>query len=314
MTAAPSGVVSVLKPPGMTSHDVVDYLRRITKLRKIGHTGTLDPLAAGVLVLVVGRATRAAGYFTALAKRYRAEAILGIRTSSGDADGEIISAVTANQVTPEAVAAAAQKLTGTVLQRPPTTSAVKINGERLYKLARRGEPVEAPVRQVQVYKFDMLSWVPGIRPRVRFDIHCSSGTYIRSLIDDLGEMLGVGAMVSFLLRTAVGPFTAGTAWTLEELEDRWRHDRKGILMPLSEALSFLQAVYIPREYVIDVAYGRRIKIPGLTAQLSEPDKPFRLLDPNRRLVAVGRLGDKAGPRDTVAYDLVLVRPEEVVHE
>lgn len=306
MKAGPTGVLNVLKPPGMTSHDVVNQVRRLARTRRVGHTGTLDPLAAGVLVLVIGRATRASQYFSQLDKDYRVEAMFGIRTSSGDADGQVLDTQPAGHLAPGDAAAAAQEFTGWITQVPPATSAIKVGGRPLYKLAHRGKDVQAPPRRVRVDKFELLSWQEGDRPRAFFDITCSSGTYVRSLVDDLGQRLQVGATVSFLLRTRVGPFQVGDALTLEELAEDGAIDAN--LVPLEQALAFLPSITIPAQLAAAVAHGRPLPVPA--AGSPEVESPFRLLDETGRLLAVARLGTRGKDRPTIKYDFVLVRPED----
>ena len=211
------GFLNLLKPPGMTSHDVVQYVRRTLQTKRVGHTGTLDPAAAGVLVLTVGYATRLGEYLLEGDKGYRAEVTLGVTTDSADAEGALVSRVPADHVTEPAVRTALASLTGTLTMRPPAHSAVSVNGTRLYKLARAGQAVEAPERVVQVRQITLLEFVPGQHPRVRFDVTCSKGTYIRSLAEMLGQSLGCGGYLSLLLRTAVGSHTITEAATLEEL-------------------------------------------------------------------------------------------------
>ncbi|MEN6548591.1 MAG: tRNA pseudouridine(55) synthase TruB [Armatimonadia bacterium] len=213
-----NGFLNLLKPPGMTSHDVVQVARRTLRTKAIGHTGTLDPAAAGVLVLTVGYATRLGEYVADAVKGYRAEIALGVTTDSGDVEGAVTARASAADVTEERVRAALGDLTGTVTMRPPVHSAVRVNGERLYKLARAGEAVEAPERVVEVYALELLEFVPCTDTAlVRVDVTCSKGTYIRSLATMLGEKLGCGAHLSMLIRTRVGAMRIDEAVTLEEL-------------------------------------------------------------------------------------------------
>lgn len=307
--------MAILKAPGLSSHDVVNQARRALKLKRVGHTGTLDPLAAGVMVLLVGRATRVSRYFTNLPKQYRVEAIFGVRTSSGDADGQVISTQDAGHLTESDVETAMGEFTGTITQRPPLTSAVKVGGQPLYKLARKGIKVEAPPRQVKIYEFDLLKWQPSNRPRAIFHVHCSSGTYIRSLIDDLGQKLQVGASVSFLLRTAVGPFHAEQCVTREELEAAADAGQiRDLVVPLVDALSFLPKVEVAPRLIDHIAHGRPIQFPAdmpAILALPSPDTPFCLVDSHRRLLAIAKLKRQSRQQFQVNYELVLVTPQEV---
>lgn len=210
------GVAVVDKAAGWTSHDVVAKARGILGNKKIGHSGTLDPGATGVLVLGVGRVTRLLRFLTALPKSYEGEIVLGVETSTLDADGEITATHDMSTVTPADVAAAAASLTGSLLQVPPMVSAVQIGGKRLHELARQGIEVERDPRRVEVYRFEVEAMVdqPGVY-LARVD--CSSGTYIRSLAADLGQALGGGAHLRGLRRTAIGSFTLADARPLDDV-------------------------------------------------------------------------------------------------
>ncbi|MBC7105556.1 MAG: tRNA pseudouridine(55) synthase TruB [Firmicutes bacterium] len=260
------GVINVLKPPGMTSHDVVDYLRRLAGQRRVGHTGTLDPPAAGVLLVCLGRATRIAGFLAEESKVYRAEITLGITTDTGDAAGRVLESVSAAGVTPEAVAAALASFEGDYLQVPPMVSAVRVGGRRLYELARAGRTVPRPPRRVRIHRIEALDGAEwgGPHPRVLVEVACAKGTYIRSLAADLGARLGCGAHVSFLLRTAVGRFTVAGSRTLEELAvlaARGRLERA--VTPVDRALGHLPAVEVLPGAVAAVRHGRRLYPPGV---------------------------------------------------
>lgn len=230
-----NGFLNLLKPPGMTSHDVVQYVRRVIKTKSVGHTGTLDPAAAGVLVLTVGSATRLGEYLLEGDKAYRAEVTLGLATDSADAEGVVTSRASASKVAEPAVRAALAELTGTITMRPPAHSAVRVNGKRLYELARAGAPVEAPERTIEVRELTLLEFLPGQNALVRFDVTCSKGTYIRSLAQMLGEKLGCGGYLSMLLRTAVGVHSISESVTLEDLAN----DPAGCLLDSREALPHL---------------------------------------------------------------------------
>ncbi len=212
---APEGLLVVDKPGGMTSHDVVARVRRLAGIRRVGHAGTLDPMATGVLVLGLGRATRLLGHLAATDKEYAGTVRLGVATSTGDADGEVVGTADPSGITDEAVLAVLTELTGEIDQVPPAVSAIKIDGERAYKRARRGEDVEIPVRRVMVAAFGLVA-----RRSADLDVRvtCSTGTYVRALARDLGGLLGVGGHLTALRRTRVGAFTLDEARRLEELE------------------------------------------------------------------------------------------------
>ena len=203
-----SGCVVIDKPAGCTSHDVVDQVRRALGTRKVGHAGTLDPDATGVLVLGVGIGTKLLQFVTGTDKGYTGEIVFGTETSTLDASGEVV-ATHEMTLTPDAVAAAAQTLTGQIQQVPPMVSAIRVDGKRLHELARQGKEVDRQPRPVTVHRFDVQ---PTADPSVyRAEVHCSSGTYVRTLAADLGRALGGGAHLRNLRRTAVGPFTLADA-------------------------------------------------------------------------------------------------------
>ena len=287
-----SGIFSVLKPPGMTSHDVVDFMRRLLPRRtKVGHAGTLDPAAAGVLVVCVGVATRLIEYVMEGGKAYRAEATLGAATDTLDAEGQVIAERDASTVTEAAVTAALARLVGPQLMEPPMHSAARVGGERLYDLARQGREVAREARPVTVHSAELVSFEAGPRARVLADIECSKGTYVRVLCADLGESLGVGAHMSFLVRTAVGPHLLADSVTLEELQ---RAGDRGVLadlsVPVGVALAHLPEVRIDGPAL--VAFGR-----GTTAACaSEARGVVRVYGPKGALLGIGEVAaDAAEP-------------------
>lgn len=212
-----TGFLNLLKPPGMSSHDMISAARRILGVKRIGHAGTLDPAAAGVLPVAVGQAARLLEYLELADKSYRAEALFGAMTDSGDDTGAILARGEDGVPEEEQILAALASLTGEIEQMPPAHSAVKINGERAYDLVRRGEQVELPSRRVRI---EAIRLVCRREHSIVIDVDCSKGTYIRSLIVTLGERLKVPATMGFLLRTRVGDFRLGDAMTLEELAAR----------------------------------------------------------------------------------------------
>ena len=215
-----SGIVVVDKPAGMTSHDVVARLRRFFGTRKVGHAGTLDPMATGVLVAGIERGTKMLAHLVADDKVYSTTIRLGAATTTDDAEGEVVSQADASALTDEAIMAEVATLTGDIMQVPSKVSAIKIDGKRAHELVREGKEVVIPARPVTVFSFDVSS----IRREGSFidldaRVHCSSGTYIRSLARDMGEALGVGGHLTALRREASGPFTLAHARTLDELEE-----------------------------------------------------------------------------------------------
>jgi tRNA pseudouridine55 synthase len=255
-----SGILLVSKPQGLTSHDVVERIRHSALARgeKVGHAGTLDPFATGLLLVLIGRATRAQRYFMKLSKTYRAEARFGVSSNTGDPTGTLTE--TDARVDLRAIEQALPPLRGEIRQQVPLTSAVKVAGERLYRKARRGELVETPVRLVRVGRLELLSF-DELQQLAELEIDCSAGTYIRQLVADLGELCGTAAYCTRLERLAIGPF---------ELEDA--DDQR--LIPLSEALVFLPERALHPEEAQRVQHGGAIE-PGDDGGFS-PDEPIRL--------------------------------------
>jgi tRNA pseudouridine55 synthase len=217
------GLLVVDKPAGLTSHDVVARVRRLAKTRRVGHGGTLDPMATGVLVIGVNRASRLLTYVIGARKRYTATIRFGETTVTDDAEGDVTSAVPAGAVTDERVQAALATQTGDIDQVPSSVSAIKIEGRRAYQRVRQGEDVELPARRVTVYELAVLAIRRPLDRHVidvDVDVECSSGTYIRAIARDAGRVLGVGGHLTALRRTAVGGFTLAEAATLAQLEER----------------------------------------------------------------------------------------------
>ncbi len=224
----PHGILIVNKPAGLTSHDVVARVRRSTRTRQVGHAGTLDPMATGVLVVCLGAATRISEYLLGHDKRYRAKIRLGVETNTYDAEGDITDTHEVN-VDRAAVAAVLTRYAGEIQQVPPMYSALKREGQKLYELARQGIEVERAARAVIIHSIDLLDYQA---PDMVIDVHCSAGTYIRSIAHDAGAALGTGAHLIELTRTASGPFTIEQALDLETLTTQWADH----LRPIDEAL------------------------------------------------------------------------------
>lgn len=277
-----NGFVNLLKPPGMTSHDMVAVARRCLGQRRVGHTGTLDPAAAGVLVLTVGWATRLGEYLLTCDKSYWAEVALGLRTDSADAEGQVVARQPAIEVSEAAVREALAGLTGTLTMIPPAHSAVRVGGRKLYEQARAGETVEAPPREVEVYDLQLRQWLPGELARVRLEVRCSKGTYVRSLAEMLGEKLGCGGCLAALLRTAVGPYRLAQAVTLEELAA----DPAGCLIPVTEGLPHLARVTVNGLEADTLRHGRPVAAPaGL-----DREKPVVVCDEAGQFVCLAAAG------------------------
>ncbi len=227
-----NGFLVIDKPAGITSHDVVDRARRILGIRKIGHLGTLDPLGVGVLVLAIGKATKAVRYFVDDDKEYTTTVRLGVITDTQDLDGTVLEQRDVN-VTNEEFAHVLEQFRGEIQQVPPMVSAKKIGGKRLYKLHRQGIEVEREPKTVTIYEIDFRDFSP---PEATFHVHCSKGTYIRTLCADIGEVLGCGGAMAWLRRTKSGFFTIEDAVTLEELEQKNLDEIYALLMPTERAI------------------------------------------------------------------------------
>ncbi len=283
---ATHGVLNINKPSGMTSHDVVDAVRKILGVRKVGHTGTLDPQATGVLPLCVGRATRIAQYLTQADKEYVMTLRLGVTTDTLDAAGKETHRVEEIRVRREDLLAILPRFVGEIQQVPPLFSAKKYQGERLYRLARRGEQVQRQPVTVRVYALELLEFT---LPYASLKMSCSKGTYARSLCDDIGRALGCGGHLHALTRTRSGRFSMEGALTLEGLEQLVRERRLGeALIPVADALAHLPAVRVALEagrailHGSDVAAGLVVQFP---AGLS-PGAMVRVLGYRKQLLSL----------------------------
>lgn len=256
-----SGVLVVDKPVGLTSHDVVQIIRRGTGIRRAGHTGTLDPRASGVLVILVGPAVRLSEYVSASDKRYQATIRLGASTDTYDAEGTVLSTRPVGDVTEDSFNEILQTFIGEIIQVPPPYSAVKIKGKKAYELAREGEEVTLEPRTINVYSLEILEWSP---PEVVIDVYCSSGTYVRSLANDLGKALGTGAHLVGLRRTKSGRFTLRDAVQLRRLQDTFNAGEwYRFLIPAAEALADWPMVELDADQVELIRHGHRIPVePG----------------------------------------------------
>jgi tRNA pseudouridine55 synthase len=275
-----SGVLVIDKPVGMTSHDVVQAVRRGTGIRRAGHTGTLDPRASGVLVVLIGPAVRLSEFLTTSEKRYQAVMKFGMTTSTYDTEGAITSQGREYNFEFEDLEEALTKFVGEVEQTPPVYSALKIDGRRAYELARKGEEIEMEPRKITVHSLELLEWEA---PEAVIDIHCSSGTYIRSLAHDLGEEMGSGATLINLRRTKNGRFTLRDSVSLRKLEEAFANgDWYRYLIPAAEALADWYTVELSFDQVDEVRHGHRV--PALEPM--EPGSLARAISQEGELVAL----------------------------
>ena len=256
-----NGIVNVNKPTGITSHDVVYRLRKILNIKKIGHTGTLDPDAEGVLPMCVGKGTKIADELTAKEKQYLAELTLGITTDTQDISGKVLKtrAVTSSR---EEIENAIMSFVGEIEQIPPMYSAIKVNGRKLYELAREGKTVEMPPRAVTVYNIEIMD-IDTVNNKVSFLVDCSKGTYIRTLCHDIGEKLGCGGVMSKLKRTRSGDFRIEESYTLEQIEEMAKRGDFSFLKSIDSALSKYEKVVLADKNAKRLCNGVKIKVAGI---------------------------------------------------
>ncbi|NMC47358.1 MAG: tRNA pseudouridine(55) synthase TruB [Chloroflexi bacterium] len=274
-----SGVLVVDKPIGITSHDVVQIIRNGTRIKRAGHTGTLDPRASGVLVILLGPAVRLSEYVSAEDKRYHAVIQLGKKTDTFDEEGTVTGGTSPEDITAQQFDEALQGFVGEIEQVPPPYSAVKVNGRKAYEMARKGEEVELEPRIIHVHDLELLEWDP---PQALVDVHCSSGTYVRSLANDLGEVLGCGAMLAGLRRTKSGKFTLKDAISLRKLTEAFQDGTwYKYLIPAADALGEWPTINLTDEEVDLVRHGHRVKreenIGDMTRAISEQGELVALM-------------------------------------
>lgn len=270
------GILIVNKPKGMTSHDVVSFARRTFGMRRIGHTGTLDPDAEGVLPILLGNATKLSDLLTAEKKSYTARVRLGVATDTYDISGKILESRTVN-VSQTDVQALLKDFIGEQLQIPPMYSAIKINGKKLYQLARQGLEVERRARNITINRLTAYNFAKD-NTSFSLDIDCSKGTYIRTLCHDIGQRLGCGACMESLLRTRTGQFTLENAYTLEEIEQRLRaNEIQTLLLSVDDVLTRFAKHTVSEENALKIRNGLRLRTEqiGLCA---EPGAYVRLYD------------------------------------
>ncbi|MEP6479991.1 MAG: tRNA pseudouridine(55) synthase TruB [Rhodoglobus sp.] len=301
-TNTASGVLLIDKPPGITSHDVVGRARKVMGTRKIGHAGTLDPMATGLLVLGVNSATRLLTFMVGLDKVYEATIRLGQSTTTDDAEGEAIESRPTDAVTDEAIAAGIERLTGPIEQVPSTFSAIKVDGRRAYDLARAGESVELTSRSVTISAFDVLGTRrDGARDEQHVDldvrIACSSGTYIRALARDLGAALGVGGHLTALRRTSVGPFEVADATPIDSLDAT-----ADLRSPATVAARLFPTIAVDADSAIALSQGKRVRV-------AEPDAArAAAVSPDGRLVGLVQVVDGLA-RPVVNFPTIPGEPE-----
>ncbi|MBQ3114933.1 MAG: tRNA pseudouridine(55) synthase TruB [Clostridia bacterium] len=270
-----NGIINILKPPGMTSHDVIYRVRRITGIKKVGHTGTLDPDAQGVLPVCIGNGTKLSDMLTVTDKRYTAVMRLGVVTDTQDISGNVLCETIPN-VTKDDIKNVLPQFTGDIFQIPPMFSAIKVNGKKLYELGRKGIEIEREPRKITVYNIEILE-IDG--NDVSLDILCSKGTYIRTLCHDIGEKLGVGACMASLIRTESAGFTITDAVTLETLE---KDGVEKYLIPVEKMFDY-DKVTVYGEILKKVLNGNPVTFSGL-----QKDKMYRVYDDSGKFLCVSK--------------------------
>ena len=277
------GILLLNKPLGISSNKALQAARNIFTANKAGHTGSLDPLATGLLPVCFGEATKFSGYLLDSSKTYRAVCKLGVTTTSGDGEGDVISQKPVD-VTAEMVQQAVAGFVGKIQQIPPMHSAVKHNGQRLYALARKGLEVERKSREVEIYSLDLLSFEGDL---VEIDVHCSKGTYIRTLAEDIGEVLGCGAYLTALERTGVQPFWGEKSYTLDELReisDDEERDLADCLLPMESALAEFPTVELTPDMTFYMLQGQPVQVPKSPTQ-----GLVRLFDEAKGFIGLGTI-------------------------
>lgn len=281
------GIIPLLKPPGFTSHDCVNKLRRLLQMKRIGHTGTLDPSVTGVLPLCIGQATRVVEYLQELPKEYVGTISIGRSTTTEDADGEIIEEKKVEpRLSESAIQETLQSFMGKIEQIPPMYSAVKINGVRLHQLARQGQEVERKAREVHIYEIETLSMsLKQDFPEFTFRVKCSKGTYIRTLCVDIGKKLGYPAHMKLLQRTETGPFKLRDCVTFEQIEEAVKEKKiANLVKPMDWALLQFPSWTVDEESTAHVLNGKKIKLELATAEA----QLIRIYSPNQQFLGLYR--------------------------
>jgi tRNA pseudouridine55 synthase len=307
----PEGVLNINKSGGMTSHDVVDEVRSILGIRKVGHTGTLDPQATGVLPICVGNATKIARFLTAADKEYLIDMRLGIQTDTMDGEGKILAETTEIPREKEKVEEVLARFRGEIQQVPPSFSAKKYQGERLYRLARRGEFVERDPVSVKVYELELISFDP---PFVRFRVFCSKGTYARALCDDIGKALGCGAHLYRLVRLKAGQFLLEEAITLSRLREiQEQGGLSEVLLPIEQALFHLPAVRVLPDTSRSVLHGASVALQDLVNLPSglSAGSMVRVLGIRKKLLSLAELTVSSDEIQNLSPRQIVLRPVKV---
>lgn len=278
------GIINVFKPKGMTSHDVIRDIRKIFKMKRVGHTGTLDPNAAGVLPVCIGKGTRISEYILNLPKEYIGELTLGYSTDTQDAEGRILK-YSDKKVKEDDIYEAFHRFKGEIEQIPPMYSALKHNGQRLYELARKGEVVEREPRKAMIYELNIMKIVDS---KIIFYVKCSRGTYIRTLCDDIGELLGTYGYMSYLIRVGVGNFKIEDSISLDYLKDMDNKGLESAVCSIDEGLKHLQEISLDKEFFIKLINGAKVSVESSHIKKYNIDTPLRVYSDNK-FIGIGRI-------------------------
>ena len=295
-----SGILLLDKPAGITSNGALQRVKSLFFAQKAGHTGSLDPIATGILPICLGEATKFSGFLLNADKSYVAECQLGVVTRSGDTEGEVVSERPVEGVTEEKITQALQQFKGDIKQIPPMHSAIKVNGQPLYKLAHQGIEIEREPRQVTIFELEFISY-DAEAERMVIQVHCSKGTYVRTLVEDIGEVLGCGAHVTALRRTTLGPYLEQDVLTMEQLElIREEEDKSGLdqrLLSLDSAVDDYEAVVLDADSSYYIRQGQPVQISGA------PDQGWiRIYNEQKEFLGVGEIDSdgRVAPRRLVA--------------
>ncbi|MDP5273486.1 tRNA pseudouridine(55) synthase TruB [Chengkuizengella axinellae] len=285
------GILPVLKPKGWTSHDVVAKTRRILKIKRIGHTGTLDPEVTGVLPLCIGKATRVVEYIQLLPKEYEVILKLGISTDTEDMTGTVIEQMEQVKVTKEQLQQTISSFVGEIEQIPPMYSAVKINGKKLYELARKGEEVERKARSVTIHKIDLLQFDLDQKfPEVKFKVLCSKGTYIRTLCVDIGKELNIPATMLSLVRTATGNIQLEDCLTIEEIEKLVEEDELNHkLITIDQSIQHFPSFVLHNQQLQNARFGKKLRFSDLNSVPESKPELIRLYSENLEFIGIYKL-------------------------
>jgi len=295
-----SGIILLDKPAGITSNGALQQVKHLFFAKKAGHTGSLDPIATGILPICLGEATKFSGFLLNADKSYVAECQLGVVTRSGDSEGEVVSERPVEGVTEEKIKKALEQFRGDIEQIPPMHSAIKVNGQPLYKLAHQGVEIEREPRQVTIYDIEFVG-LDLDKNQMTISVHCSKGTYIRTLVEDIGELLGCGAHVSALRRTTLGPYREEDLLTIDELEEIRESDgNRGLdnrLLSLDSAVEGYDRVQLDRDSSYYIRQGQPVQISGVPE-----DGWVRIYDDAEEFVGVGEILDdgRVAPRRLVS--------------